>query len=115
MERSMRRLVLALTATAGLAASPAGAHEPRQTYGVPDRHGVNPTRCPVPYPSVYYGGYIGVPAYGAFSDRGGPTPSYAGSLGYLHAPAWYRPGPGGRRIGPLRYALHGYSGVLLPW
>lgn len=70
-----------------------------------------PTGCPALYPSSYYSGWYGLPAYAAFP--GAPSPSYMGSLGYHHAPGWYR--PNGKRIGLFQYVFEGYSGVFVPW
>lgn len=70
-----------------------------------------PTGCVALYPPAYYSGWYGLPAYSAFP--GAPSPSYMGSLGYLHAPDWYR--PNGERVGLFEYTFKGYSGVLVPW
>jgi hypothetical protein len=73
--------------------------------------GVPPPPCIALYPPSQYAGWTGLPAYNAFP--GAPTPSYMGSLGYAHAPSWYR--PNGERVGFFKYVFHGYSGVMVPW
>lgn len=100
--------VMTMASDVARAGGPWPGHKPRPTVlGVTPP----PTGCVASYPSAYYSGWYGLPAYAAFQTP--PSPSYMGSLGYLHAPDWYR--PNGERVGPLKYIFKGYSGVLVPW
>jgi hypothetical protein len=120
MARIFRASLAALMLTvAGLtfAALPAEArangpwHTPWPRGGPAVGPGVPPPPCVALYPPAHYAGWTGLPAYGAFP--GNPSPAYMGSLGYAHAPSWYR--PNGERIGFFKYVFHGYSGVMVPW
>jgi hypothetical protein len=106
-------LALLATAAPAIAGGPWGDpwHTPWPRGGPAVGPGVPPPPCLALYPPSSYAGWNGLPAYGAFPGR--VTPSYMGSLGYAHAPGWYR--PNGERVGFFKYVFHGYSGVMVPW